>query len=257
MKQFFLTGLAASLSFLVGLTVNSSSDAQKSPSNQNVLNAQATSAPTPCPQTDEYPKLIDDKYITTFNGPKLALYYDSNARIEDVPFSIESAKISALADGGLLASLGNSLYRFDRHHHVVWRYYSSWMIFDYDYVEATNLIYGTASDNVMFIVDAATGKEKHSESRNGSASYGVAVKYGDDMCLVTDNNVMYREKFRGDNIEPMKDGITCWQGTKILWHLDFPPDAELVVNGKRILAVTKSKKAIYVNEITPLQTKSE
>jgi len=55
----------------------------------------------------------------------------------------------------------------------------------------------------------------------------------------------------------MKDGITCWRGTEILWHLDFPPDAELVVNGKRILAVTRSKKAIYVNEIAPPQTKSE
>jgi len=35
----------------------------------------------------------------------------------------------------------------------------------------------------------------------------------------------------------------------IEWHLDFPPDAELVVGGKRILAVTKSKQAIYANEI--------
>jgi hypothetical protein len=68
---------------------------------------------------------------------------------------------------------------------------------------------------------------------------------------------MYRKKFRGDGIEPMNDGITCWRGTKILWHLDFPPDAELVVNGKRIFAVTKSKKAIYLNEIIPPQTKGE
>src|SRR5437667_2568087 len=46
-------------------------------------------------------------------------------------------------------------------------------------------------------------------------------------------------------------------GTKILWHLDFHPDAELVVSGKRILAVTKSKKAIYLNEITPPPAKSK
>jgi hypothetical protein len=77
------------------------------------------------------------------------------------------------------------------------------------------------------------------------------------MCLVTDYFVMYREKFRSTKIEPMKDGVTCWRGTKIIWHLDFPADAELVVNGKRILAVTKSKKAIYLKEIIPPQTKSE
>ena len=37
----------------------------------------------------------------------------------------------------------------------------------------------------------------------------------------------------------------------------FPPDAKLIVSGKRILAVTKARKAIYVNEIMPPQTKSE
>jgi hypothetical protein len=109
----------------------------------------------------------------------------------------------------------------------------------------------------MFIINATTGKVEFSDSRNGSAAYGVAKKYGDDMCLVTDNFVMYREKSRSARIEPMNDGITCWRGTRILWHLDFPPDAELVVSSKRIFAVTKSRKAIYVNEIIPPQTKSE
>jgi hypothetical protein len=77
------------------------------------------------------------------------------------------------------------------------------------------------------------------------------------MCLVTDNFIFYRETDRRAKIEPINDGITCWRGTKALWHLDFPPDADLVVSGKRILAVTKSKKAIYIREIIPPQTKSE
>lgn len=124
------------------------------------------------------------------------------------------------------------------------------MLFDYTLIESTNLIYGTAGDNVMFILDAATGKELHSDSRNGSAAFGVAQNFGHDMCLVTDNFVVYREKSREANIEPMKDGITCWRGTKALWHQDFPPNAQLVVNGNRILAVTKTKTGIYVNEIT-------
>ena len=33
----------------------------------------------------------------------------------------------------------------------------------------------------------------------------------------------------------------------------FSSDAKLIVSGKRILAVTKSKQAIYVNEIIPPQ----
>jgi hypothetical protein len=63
---------------------------------------------------------------------------------------------------------------------------------------------------------------------------------------------MYREKDR--NIPPMNDGITCWRGTKALWHQDFPPDAELVVNGGKIFAVTKTKTALYLNEIHVPQT---
>ncbi len=252
MKNAILLAVVSLVSFVGGLTIHSTSQAQKN-SNQN----SAASLPTPCPQKDEFPKLIEDKYVTKFNGSRLNLDYGDVALVVDVPFSIDSAKVTALPDGGLLANLGNSLYRLDTHHHKVWRYYTAQSIFDYAYVESTNLIYGTAGDNIMFIVDAATGEEKFSDSRNGSAWFGVAEKYGDDMCLVTDNFRWYRERDWHDKIEPIKDGITCWRGTKALWHLDFPPDAELVVNGKRILAVTKSKKAIYVNEITPPPAKSK
>jgi hypothetical protein len=105
----------------------------------------------------------------------------------------------------------------------------------------------------MFVLDAADGKELTANSRNGSAWYGVAEKYGDDMCLVTDNFRWYRERDWHDKMDPIKDGITCWRGTTKLWHQDFPPDAKLIVSGKRILAVTKSKQAIYVNQIMPPQ----
>ncbi len=47
----------------------------------------------------------------------------------------------------------------------------------------------------------------------------------------------------------LNDGIGVWRGTKKLWHSDFPPDAELAVNDKRILAITKTTAGIYVKEI--------
>jgi hypothetical protein len=117
-------------------------------------------------------------------------------------------------------------------------------------VESTDLIYGVAQDNIMFILNAATGNQEFILGRNGSAAYGVTEKYREDMCLVTDNFWYYRRD-RGTGIGAMKDGITCWRGTTPLWHQDFPPDAELMVEGNRILAVTKSTKGIYVQEIIP------
>jgi hypothetical protein len=257
MKQFVLVGSVGLLSFIGGLAVSSSSHARSDLSNsKKVQPFQAASTPTPCPEPDQFPKLIDDNYITKFNGERINLDYHGVIS-EDVPWAVDMAKVTPLRGGDVLISLGDSLYRLDGQRHTVWSYSTAQMIIDYAYVDSTNLVYATAGDNIMVILNATTGKILFTDSRNGSAAYGVAQKYGEDMCLVTDNFVMYREKSRSAKVEPMKDGITCWRGTRILWHLDFPPDAELVVNGKRILAVTKSKKAIYVNEIVPPQIKSE
>lgn len=198
---------------------------------------------------DEYPKLTDDRYISKFNGTKLKLNYGSWALPVDIPSFIQDAKIIPLKTGGLLVNLEDTLYRLDRRSQIVWKYKEAQPIMDFSHVESTSLIYGTAGDNVMFILDATSGKKQHRDSRNGSAAYGVAQNYGSDMCLVTDYFEVYREKAR--NVPPMNDGITCWRGEKALWHQEFPPDAQLVVNGNKILAVTKTKTGIYLNEIHP------
>jgi hypothetical protein len=212
-----------------------------------------SAAPAPCEQfgtvESEFPQLIDEKYVTRFNGTKLKLKYGSWARPVDIPAFIDQAKIVPVGSGGLLVHLENILYRLDEYYRVVWEYKLAQPIFDFALVAPTGLIYGTAGDNVMFILDAGTGRQLYIDSRNGSAAYGEAKNYGEDMCLVTDNFVAYREKFRDAGIEPMKDNITCWQGETVLWQREFPPDAQLVVEGKRILAVTKTKSSIYVNEI--------
>lgn len=217
-------------------------------------------SPTPCPEQiqntqNEFSLLTNDKYITKFNGTKLKLEYGSWAQPVDIPSFINDAKIIPLKTGGVLVHLEDALYKLDERHQIVWKHKEGQPIFDYALVESTGLIYGTAGDNVMFILNANTGKELHRESRNGSAAYGVVDNYGNDMCLVTDNFAMYREKGRGANIDPMKDGITCWRGTEVVWHQDFPPDSQLVVNSNRILAVTKTKTGIYINEISVPQPK--
>ena len=257
MKNTLSFVLVGALSFVTGLMLNLSSQAQRVvPNDQNIAVSIPSPVPTPCPAI-EYPELIDGSYVTKFNGTRLNLDYSSGVQSVDIPYAVHAAEVTALVDGGLLVNFGDTLYRLDNRFRVRWKYHTAQIIFDYTLVESTNLIYGTAGDNVMFVLDASTGKEKPSRSRNGSAAYGSTEEFGADMCLVADNFVMYREKFRGSKIHPMNDGITCWQGTEVLWHLDFPPDADLVVNDKRILAVTKSREAIYVRQILPAQTKSE
>lgn len=256
MKQLVLLAFVSLLSFLGGLAMGSSSSATKSATDNKVPSALLASTPTPCPEQEEFPKLIDDSYVTKFNGTRLNLDYSSVQPVE-LPYAVDGSEIEPTNDGGLLVNFEDTLYRLDRHLRVMWKYRTAQLIIDYTYVESTKLIYGTAGDNVMFVLDANTGKQKAGESRNGSAAYGLTTKFGADKCLVEDYFRTYRERSRASGIEPMNDGISCWRGTTKLWEQDFPPDADAVVSGERIFAVTKSKKAIYVKEITPPPTKSE
>jgi hypothetical protein len=256
MKRTRFILLFSLISFIAGFGLSSIRHSWLSHAQTSKVHPSVSSSPSPTSPTnqtenaeDEFPRLTDDKYITKFNGTKLKLEYDSWGMEGDVPYMIDEAKLTPSRDGGLLVHIGNTLYKLDGNYQIVWKHRQTQIIFDYALVEATNLIYGTAGDNVMFILNATDGKKVYSNSRNGSAAYGVVQNYGNDMCLVTDNFAIYREKGRGANIEPMKDGVTCWRGAEGLWSQDFPPDAQLIVNGNRILAVTKTKTGIYVNDI--------
>lgn len=129
---------------------------------------------------------------------------------------------------------------------VVWEYNVPQMLFDFAVIPSTGLIYGTAGDNNMFILESSTGKELVRNSRNGSAAYGQVKPYGNDMCLVTDNNWGYRDRLDDPTI---KDGVTCWRGTEILWSTELPPDANLIVKGGKISALTKTKDGIFIKEV--------
>ena len=122
----------------------------------------------------------------------------------------------------------------------------------------TGLVYGSAYDNLMFILDASNGQELYSNGRNGKFAYGQVVPFGKDMCLITDNLEGYRdalEEWKRGKIEMfITDSVAAWRGTEIVLSLEFPPDAELVVRGDKIYAVTKTYKRIYVREIIPPKT---
>jgi hypothetical protein len=179
------------------------------------------------------------------NGAKLPLKY--KCLDEGAP---DPVQFLPLPSGQMLVGICDALYMLDSQRRITWKYTVPQMLFDFTFIESTGLIYGTAGDNTMFILEASSGKQLVFDSRNGRAAYGVVKSYGNDQCLITDNFAGYREVTRDSpSIPPMKDGITAWRGTKVLWHTDFPPDADLVVNGSRILAVTKSKDGVFVKEI--------
>ena len=193
----------------------------------------------------------DHPLRSKLNGPRLRLDYKGLEKGEERRL-LSDSKVLPLSDGRLLVGLGDTLYMLDGKRRVQWKHRPSWMIWDFAVVESTGLVYGTGGDNVMFILEVDTGRSLYSIGRNGKAAYGQVAPFGKDMCLITDNFVGYRQGSQWIETDfVMPDGITAWRGTEALWTLDFPPDAELVVTGDRVFAVTKTDKRIYVKEIIP------
>ncbi|MFN2415965.1 MAG: hypothetical protein ABR603_12535 [Pyrinomonadaceae bacterium] len=191
------------------------------------------------------PELEDWK--NRHGGVQLRLVYDS------MPSWTKPAdsKVVVLPSGRTLTALGDVLYMFGADGRAAWKLEVPQTVIDFAYVKATGVIYVTAGDNNLMILDAATGRVLRNESRNGRAGFGVAMPYGEDMCLVTDDLSGYRADYRGVEaaFAPMQDRVTAWRGTKMLWRVEVPPDAELQVVGSRIFAVTRTKSRVLVKEI--------
>jgi len=156
------------------------------------------------------------------------------------------AETSVLPDGKMLIGLCNKLFMLNKDRSALWEYRVPQCLLDFVFIPKTGLIYGTAGDNNMFILEASSGKELVRNDRNGSAAYGVVKPYGDDMCLITDNFWGYRDKH---NDLWINDAVTAWRGTEELWRVELPPDADLIVDGDKILALTKTKDGIFIKDI--------
>ena len=228
-----------------------------SPLASAAISAVTTPAGSEATDCDHLPQ--DHQLRTKLNGNRLPLAYDGLQKGLERSLLTE-AKVRFLSDGRVLAGLGETLYMFDARRHVQWKYKPSWILWDFAFVESTGLVYGGAGDGIMFILDGSTGNKLYSHFQNGKADHLQVVPFGADMCLITNSLAGYREALdewafgRAEMIEP--DFITAWRGTEALWSSEFPPDAELVVNGVRIFAVTKTDKGIYVREIIPPQMES-
>jgi hypothetical protein len=156
------------------------------------------------------------------------------------------AKMLVLPGDRMLVGICDTLFELDANYREVWHHTVPAALIDFAFIEVTGLVYVTSLDNCMFVLDASTGKVLVRNSRNGSMAYGQVMPYLDDICLVADDNSMYRSKLNDPNIN---DSLTAWRGTETLWSIDLPPGAIPVASGSRILALTTSKKGAFLREI--------
>jgi hypothetical protein len=226
-----------------------------------VTSSEATSLSPPAAPSQAETEESGCKYLaqdhplrTKLNGERLPLDYWNLEKGEERNLLV-AAKVVPLSDGRLLCGLGDTLCMLNSNRQLEWKYVPSFLVMDFAVVESTGLVYGTAGDNVMFILDVATGRPLYTDSLNGQRAYAKVVPFGKDECLITGSLVGYREALqewsfgKAEMVET--DWITAWRGTEALWSAAFPPDADLVVNGDRIFAVTKTDKSIYARQIIP------
>jgi hypothetical protein len=204
----------------------------------------AAAAPAYDEEEEEYGTRELQEWKERHGGATLPLDYDS------VPdwSKLSESKVAVLPSGRTLAAAGTTLYLLGADKRVVWKYELPQPAVDFAYVASTDVVCGTASDNKMFILDAATGRELASNSRQGRGGYGAVLPYGADVCLIADALGGYNVDYRGGPA-PMQDGVTAWRGARMLWRVETPPDAELQVVGSKIYAVTKTRDRILVREI--------
>jgi outer membrane protein assembly factor BamB len=260
-RRKIVCGLAAAaLAFALGAGLERSTrtgprTAAVAASGLKACEAKQPSAPQPAPPCVPAAPVVDaeemwrtsalQEWEDGHNGAALPLNYDE----ETLKWGLSEGKVVVTSSGRTLATAGDTLYMLDAgRRRVLWKYSVSQILFDFAYVKATGIVYATAGDNTMFILDASTGRELYYDSRNGSAGYGAVIPYGEDACLVMDSYGGYRSGYAG-GYAPMQDGVTAWRGTKMLWHLDVPPDAALQVVGRKIYAVTTTKNRILVREL--------
>lgn len=253
-KKIFCGLLVAALAFACGAGLAHSTRTETRTASDVKVATRQAAPQTPPPSCVPAAPVVDEEewwrtpalheWENRNNGVVLPLNYDE----EPLGWGLVENKVVITRSGHTLAAAGGTLYMLDAdRRRVLWKYSTPQVMFDFAYVEATDLVYATAGDNTMFIFDAETGRKLHQNSRNGRAGYGAVIPYGADACLVMDSFGGYREAYTGG--EPMWDGVTAWRGTKMLWHVDVPPDAELQVVGERIYAVTSTKTRILVREI--------
>jgi len=226
-KPFAIALLLAAIS-AVGICVNSIS----APARKIVINS-----------PDQYysERSSQDTPERDFHGTKLPIKLFCMEGLESV-----RTVTSVLPDGKMLIGLCDALLMLNSDRSALWEYHVPQVLLDFVFIPKTGLIYGTAGDNNMFILEASTGKELVRNSRDGSYAYGVVKPYGDDICLITDDLGGYRYNHNDPSI---KDAVRAWRGTEELWSAELPPDAKLIVDGSKILALTETKDGIFITDI--------
>jgi hypothetical protein len=163
----------------------------------------------------------------------------------------------ALPDGRLLVSTFGTVYMLDASGKQLWKYVTDGETLTSEpaYNAETNEI-GIVGYDLLFVrLDAATGEEKWRAKTVGSATFISVAAYGRGFLVVVDM-IAYRQKakeFKDPHIKGSDpDRLEYWGQTEDdAWTADFPIGARLLVNGKHIYSVLRTRDVMRLRELQP------
>jgi hypothetical protein len=156
----------------------------------------------------------------------------------------------SLSPDRMLVSVNDTMYLLNAKKEVIWK--TKIDMVAPPIVDSTGAIFGIRSDLGQFSVNAKTGEVSYfGRGVGGSHSHYTQIKpYTGNQYLIVENTQFYRDGNLCYPKCPMRsDALYAWSGQRLLWSTDFPPNAELQVWGNKILAVTKQKNSVVVQEV--------
>jgi hypothetical protein len=184
-------------------------------------------------------------------GPELTFTPEKHDNWPD-----ERIRPVALPDGRLLLSRFGTVYMLDASGKQLWKYVidGETLTSEPAYNAETNEI-GVVGYDLLFVrLDAATGEEKWRAKTVGGGVFISVAAYGRGFLVVVDMTA-YREKAK--EFDPhMKgtdpDRLEYWGQTEDDgWIADFPIGAQLLVNGKYIYCVRRTRDVVHLRELQP------
>jgi hypothetical protein len=159
-----------------------------------------------------------------------------------------------LPDGRMVLTIGDTVYMVGADGKQLWKYanpYGDTLTSEPAFNAERNEIGLVCQDAYFVRLDAATGNKIWDWAMNGSPFYRSVAPYGKGYLTVIGMEY-YRENNLGFGAWKQTDQLRYYgDSQKDIWTIDFPINAELVVNGNKIYAVIHKKDEIQLQELHP------
>lgn len=150
-----------------------------------------------------------------------------------------------IGDGRMIVSVLDTVYMLDADGKELWKYQNETLRSEPAFNPSTNEVAVVMYDLLAVRLDASTGQVKWKSNAVGRSSYASVAPYGSGFLVLIDMSG-YRNRL--DSSTP--DKLEYWgESEKTSWSISFPAQAELVVDGKRIYALSRTQDDLRLKEI--------